>query len=71
VQEVRCAARELTAREARDIVLVMNWELPPWEELDPAGSTVGAIQATEDYHLYWLRYSLLGPTAQAARCGTP
>lgn len=67
-QEVRCAARELAAREARDIVLVMNWKLPPWEELEPAGSTAGAIQATEDYHLYWLRYSRLGPTVQLARC---
>jgi len=68
VQEVRCAARELAAREAKDIVLVMNWELPPWEELDPAGSRVGAIQATEDYYLYRLRYSRLGSTDQAAGC---
>ena len=66
--ELRCAARELAARQARDIVLVMNWELPPWEELDPAGSRIGAIQATEDYHLYRLRFSRLGATAQAARC---
>ncbi|HSS75929.1 MAG TPA: hypothetical protein VLV54_04210, partial [Thermoanaerobaculia bacterium] len=70
VQEVRCAARDLARRRAEDIVLVMNWELPPWEELDPAGSTVGAIQATEDYHLYWLRYSRLASTAQAAGCET-
>jgi len=66
--ELRCAARELAAREAKDIVLVMNHELPSWQELDPAGSRVGAIVATEDYHLYWLRYSRLGPTAQAAQC---
>jgi hypothetical protein len=67
-QEVRCAARELARQEGRDIVLVMNWQLPPWEELDPAGSTLGAIQESEDYRLYWLRYSRLGRTAQAAGC---
>jgi hypothetical protein len=71
VQEVRCAARDLARRRAEDIVLVMNWELPPWEELEPAGSRVGAIQATEDYHLYWLRYSRLDPTAQSAQCESP
>lgn len=67
-QELRCAARELAAREGRDVVLVINRELPPWEELDPAGSTRGAIQATEDYSLYWLRHGRLTPTAQAALC---
>jgi hypothetical protein len=66
--ELRCAARELATREAKDIVLVMNHELPSWQELDPAGSRLGAIVDTEDYHLYWLRYSRLGPTAQAAQC---
>ena len=70
VQEVRCAARDLARREGQDIVLVMNWELPPWEELEAAGSRVGAIQGTEDYHLYWLRFNRLGPTAQAAQCGS-
>ena len=67
-EEVRCAARELAAREARDIVLVMNWELPAWGELDAAGSTRGAIVKTEDYHLYWLRYGRLDGTAQMAQC---
>jgi hypothetical protein len=68
-QELRCAARELAAREARDIVLVMNRELLPlWEELDPAGSRLGAIVKSEDYHLYWLRYNRVGPTVQAAQC---
>jgi hypothetical protein len=66
--ELRCAARELARREGEDIVLVINRELPPWEELEPAGSRTGAIQATEDYHLYRLRHSRLGPTAQAALC---
>jgi len=69
-QEVRCAARELAAREARDIVLVMNWELPPWGELDAAGSTRGAIVSTEDYHLYRLRHGRLDETAQAAQCAS-
>ena len=49
----------------------MNSELPPWEELTPAGSRVGAIVATEDYHLYRLLYSRLDPTAQAAGCESP
>jgi hypothetical protein len=70
-REVHCAARELARREAGDIVLVMNSELPPWEELTPAGSRVGAIVATEDYHLYRLLYSRLGATAQAAGCESP
>lgn len=70
-REVRCAARDLARREAQDVVLVMNWELPPWEELDPAGSTNGAIVATEDYHLYRLRYGRLSLTAPAAGCESP
>ncbi|HEV2845875.1 MAG TPA: hypothetical protein VG477_13565, partial [Thermoanaerobaculia bacterium] len=68
--EVRCAARELARRERRDIVLVMNRQLPPWDELDPAGSRAGAIVSTEDYHLYWLRHGRLGGTLQAAQCGS-
>jgi hypothetical protein len=67
-QEVRCAARELARREAGDIVLVMNWELPPWEELAAAGSRLGAIVGSEDYHLYWLRHGRLAGTARAAQC---
>jgi hypothetical protein len=67
--ELRCAARDLAAREDRDIILVMNRELPPWEELTPAGATAGAIVATEDYHLYRLHSDRLGPTAPAAGCG--
>lgn len=67
-QEVRCAARALARREARDIVLVMTWTLPPWEEVDAVGSRLGAIVATEDYHVYWLRHGRLAGTAQAAHC---
>lgn len=67
--ELRCVARDLTRREARDILLVMNRELPPWEELTPAGSRTGAIVSTEDYHLYRLPYGRLAPTSQAAGCG--
>jgi hypothetical protein len=66
--ELRCAARELARREGRDIVLIINRELPPWEELEAAGSTSGAIERTEDYHLYWLRHGQLEGTAEAARC---
>jgi hypothetical protein len=69
--EVRCAARDLARREAGDIVLVMNRELPSWPELTPAGARLGAIVASEDYHLYRLRYSRLDPTAPAAGCERP
>jgi hypothetical protein len=41
-EELRCAARELARREAGDILLVMNQELPPWEELAVGGPRVGA-----------------------------
>jgi hypothetical protein len=67
--EVRCAARELARREGRDIVLVLNRELPRWGELDPIGSRVGAIVRSEEYHLSWLRRDRLDSTARAARCG--
>jgi hypothetical protein len=70
LQEVRCAARELAQREGEDIVLVMNQELPPWEELVAAGARLGAIQGSEDYHLYRLRHDSLERTAQAAGCGS-
>ncbi|HBL31214.1 MAG TPA: hypothetical protein DD490_30680 [Acidobacteria bacterium] len=67
--ELRCAARGLAQREGRDIVLVINRELPSWAELDPEGCTAGAIQPSEDYHLYRLRVQRLAATAQAAGCG--
>jgi len=67
-QEVRCAARDLAQKEGEDVVLVVNRELPPWPELDAAGATRGAIVATEDYHLYWLRYGRLDTTASSAGC---
>lgn len=66
--EVRCAARELAQREGRDIALVINRELPPWGEVDAAGSRVGAIVGTEDYHLYRLRLSRLEGTEKEAGC---
>ncbi len=67
-REVRCAARDLATREGRDIVMVMNWQLPAWDELDPAGSVTGAIERTEDYWLYWLRHARLETTGDAAAC---
>lgn len=67
-QNVRCIARELARREGRDVVLVMNRELPPWGELEAVGSCIGAIQASEDYYLYRLRIGLLDETAREARC---
>ncbi len=65
---LRCAARELAAREGRDIGLVINRELPAWPELDTEGSVVGAIQVSEDYHLYRLRFERLAETALLANC---
>lgn len=67
-QEVRCVARALARRQASDVVLVLSWEPPPWEELTPAGSRLGAVVRSEDYRLYRLPYRLLGPTARAAQC---
>lgn len=67
-QEVRCAARDLARKEGRDVVLVMNWELPPWEEVEPIGSTRGAIEESEDYRLYWLRHGRLEAWSGAAEC---
>jgi hypothetical protein len=66
--ELRCAARALARREGQDIVLVSSRELPPWAELDAAGSRTGAIVSTEDYHLYRLRRDRLDATASAAGC---
>src|SRR6185295_15153551 len=60
--ELRCAARELVRREGRDVVLVINRELPPWDEVAAAGATSGAIVPTEDYHLYWMRLGRMGAT---------
>ena len=67
--ELRCAARELTRRKARDIVLIMNQELPPWDELASIDARRGAIESSEDYYLYWLRHDRLGRTVEAAHCG--
>ncbi|HEV8240615.1 MAG TPA: hypothetical protein VGS57_14695 [Thermoanaerobaculia bacterium] len=66
--EVRCAARELARREARDVVLVVNRTLPPWPEVAAAGARTGAIVRSEDYHLYRLRHDALAATAQDAAC---
>lgn len=67
-RELRCAARELAGLEGRDIVLVMNYELPAWQELDAAGSVLGAIETAESYHLYYLRHARLEATAAGAAC---
>jgi hypothetical protein len=66
--ELRCIARALARTEASDIALVINRELPPWAELDPAGACVGAIQRSEDYHLYRMRLDRLAATEAAAAC---
>jgi hypothetical protein len=66
--ELRCSARQLARQEARDIVLVMNSELPAWREITAAGSRVGAILGTENYFLYHLNYSALAGTATEAAC---
>ena len=64
---MRCAARGLAEREGRDIVLIVNTELPRWGEVEEVGSVLGAIQRTEDYHLLRLLYARLLDTAPAAR----
>jgi hypothetical protein len=69
--ELRCAARQLAERERRDVVLVINRELPPWEELEPVGARTGAIERSEDYHLYRLVHGRLAATAAAAACLPP
>ncbi len=69
--EVRCAARQLAEREGRDVVLVINRELPAWEELEPLGARTGAIERSEDYHLYRLVHGRLAATAPAAACQPP
>jgi len=68
--ELRCAARDLARQEGEDIVLVINRELPKWNEIAPAGSTLGAIVPSENYHLYWLRLGRLAATAAEAHCGS-
>ncbi|HEV7735027.1 MAG TPA: hypothetical protein VGR62_22850 [Candidatus Binatia bacterium] len=67
-QEVRCAARALAHEEGRDVVLVMTWDLPSWAEMDAVGARLGAIQASEDYRVYRLRYDRLDATARVAGC---
>ena len=67
-KRLRCSARGLAEREGRDIVLIVNTELPPWGEVEEVGSVLGAIQRTEDYHLLRLLYARLLDTAPAARC---
>jgi hypothetical protein len=68
IVELRCAARDLARRERQDVILVMNQELPPWRELDAAGSRRGAIVGDEDYFLYRLRLDRLATTAKEAAC---
>jgi hypothetical protein len=67
-EELRCIARDLAVRESRDIILVMNQELPHWPETEEIGAALGAIQATEDYRLYRLTRARLEATADQARC---
>jgi hypothetical protein len=66
--ELRCIARALSRREARDIVLVINRELPVWAENDPAGAVTGSICRSEDYWLYRMRLDRLASSANDANC---
>jgi len=66
--ELRCVARALARTETSDIVLVINRALPPWAELDAAGERVGAIQKSEDYHLYRMHLDRLPGTESDAAC---
>ena len=67
-EELRCAARAFAASQGRDIVMVMNRNLPPWPETSEITAILGAIQATEDYHLYRLHHDRLEKTAAPAAC---
>ncbi len=53
------------------MVIVRNGLLPAWEEIAEVGAVTGAIQATEDYHLYRLFHARLPATAAAAACPRP
>lgn len=68
LEELRCAARGLSARSGSDVGLILNRTLPPWDEITPAGTAVGAIQSSEDYFLYRLLHARLPASAPAARC---
>lgn len=68
LEELRCKSRGLAEREGRDVVLVVNRGLPFWAELEEVGAVVGAIQPSEDYHLYRLHRARLADTARTARC---
>jgi hypothetical protein len=68
-EELRCVARDLARTQGQDVVLVINRELPPWNELEAVGSRVGAIVRSEDYHLYRLRRGLFDATSAVAGCG--
>ncbi len=70
-EELRCRARALAERLERDVVMVMNSELPAWPEATEIGAVVGAIEPSEDYHLYRLCLARLKDTAAAARCPGP
>lgn len=52
-------------------MLVMNWKLPPWEEVEPIGSRTGAIEESEDYRFYWLRRDRLEGTGRRGVGGAP
>ena len=68
MDELRCSARALAQRKRHDIVLVMNRQLPPWNEVSPSGETNGAIVASENYRLYVLALDRLAATATEANC---
>jgi hypothetical protein len=66
MEELRCAARALAAREGRDIVLVMTTRLPDWPELRFQGAVEGAIVPNENYFLYRLAAADLSAAQHAA-----
>jgi hypothetical protein len=66
--ELRCAARAFAASEGQDVVLVMSSQLPPWDEVEPIGAVLGAIQESEEFRLYRLSHARLTGSAAAAGC---
>lgn len=68
VEEVRCRARRFSLNEGRDVALFLNHPIPEWPELDLVGARLYAIESSEDFWIWRLRYNRLASTAADAAC---
>lgn len=66
--ELRCTARDLAHRSGTDVIMVINYQLPRWEEVTAAGAATGAIHPTEDYFIYRMQHSRLATTRERSGC---